>query len=70
MNEIAHIIGLGMVVASLLVFVLLCPRQGRVNPLLAGDFAQQIMMMIMVAAFATGAMLAMGGAPPGMLVAR
>jgi|GEM_PF-5569803 len=70
MEMTAHIVGLAMAAGALIVFLLICPRRGRISPLLVSDFAEQIVMMSLIAVLATGLMLALGGLPPGMPMTR
>ena len=64
--HISRLVGLAMAVGAVLVFALLCPREGRVNPILNTDFTEQVLLMILIVMFVSGAMLAIAGTPIGM----
>jgi hypothetical protein len=66
MEFTARLLGIAMVAGSLLVFAFLCPRGGRVNPILRADFTEQILLMILIAVVFSGALMALAGAPVGM----
>jgi hypothetical protein len=66
MEFTAKLLGIAMVAGSLLVFAILCPRGGRVNPILRTEFTEQILLMILIAVVFSGAFMALAGAPVGM----
>jgi hypothetical protein len=66
MEFTARLLGIAMVAGSLLVFAILCPRGGRVNPILRADFTEQILLMILIAVVFSGTLMALAGAPVGM----
>jgi hypothetical protein len=66
MEFTTKLLGMVMVAGSLLVFALLCPRGGRVNPILRTDVTEQILLMILIAVVFSGAFMALFGAPAGM----
>jgi hypothetical protein len=70
MELTTKLLGILMVAGSLLVFALLCPRGGRVNPILRTEFTEQMLLMILIAVFFSGAFMALAGAPAGMALAR
>jgi hypothetical protein len=59
-----------MIVATLIVFFALCPRAGRVSPILRTDLTEQVLSMTLIAVFFSGVIMALAGAPIGMPVAR
>ena len=61
-----HVIGLAMVIGSLVVFVLLMPRGGQVNPILRTDFVEQVALMCLIFLFFAGGVMALAGFPLGM----
>jgi hypothetical protein len=62
--------GATLLIGSVLVFFLLYPRGGLVNPLLTSEFAQSALMMVLVLMICLGAALVIFGFPVGIAIAK
>ena len=71
MTELSAVaVGAALLIGSILVFALLYPRGGQVNPLLTSEFAQSTLMMVLVLMVCLGAALVFFGFPVGIAIGK